>query len=41
MEMLVDNPQNFVMVVPDMRGQASHDDRKAMIEWQRPATCHA
>nr|WP_312478301.1 hypothetical protein [Achromobacter ruhlandii] len=34
MEMLVDNPQTFVMVVPDMRSEASHDDRKAMIEWQ-------
>lgn len=34
MEMLVDNPQTFVMVVPDMRTEASHDDRKAMIDWQ-------
>lgn len=34
MEMLVDNPQTFVMVVPDMRQEAGHDDRKAMIEWQ-------
>jgi hypothetical protein len=34
MEMLVDNPQSFVMVVPDMRQEAGHDDRKAMIEWQ-------
>jgi hypothetical protein len=34
MEMLVDNPQTFVMVVPDMRQEASHDDRKAMVEWQ-------
>lgn len=34
MEMLVDNPRTFVMVVPDMRQEAGHDDRKAMIEWQ-------
>jgi len=34
MEMLVNNPQTFVMVVPDMRQEASHDDRKAMIQWQ-------
>ncbi len=34
MELLVNNPQTFVMVVPDMRHEAGHDDRKAMIEWQ-------
>ncbi|MGV2861255.1 hypothetical protein [Achromobacter sp. ESBL13] len=34
MEMLVDNPQSFVMVMPDMRMEAGHDDRKAMIDWQ-------
>jgi len=34
MEMLLDNPQTFVMVVPDMRQEAGHDDRKAMVEWQ-------
>lgn len=34
MEMLVANPQAFVMVVPDMRLEAAHEDRKAMIEWQ-------
>ena len=34
MEMLVDNPETFVMVVPDMRTEASHGDRKAMIDWQ-------
>lgn len=34
MEMLVDNPQSFVMVVPDMRQEAGQADRKAMIEWQ-------
>ncbi|EHK67186.1 hypothetical protein [Achromobacter arsenitoxydans] len=34
MELLVDNPRTFVMVVPDMRIEASHEDRKAMIEWQ-------
>ncbi|MDX3986571.1 MAG: hypothetical protein QHC88_15060 [Achromobacter sp.] len=34
MEMLVDNPQSFVIVMPDMRMEAGHDDRKAMIDWQ-------
>ncbi|MNL62244.1 hypothetical protein D3C87_1862490 [compost metagenome] len=34
MEMLVDNPRTFVLVVPDMRQEAAHDDRKAMIAWQ-------
>jgi hypothetical protein len=34
MEMLVDNPRTFVMVVPDMQQEAAHEDRKAMIEWQ-------
>ena len=34
MEMLVNNPQPFVLVVPDMRQEAGHEDRKAMVEWQ-------
>jgi hypothetical protein len=34
MEMLVENPQTFVLVVPEMRQEAGHADRKAMIEWQ-------
>ncbi|WP_313624876.1 hypothetical protein [Achromobacter sp.] len=34
MELLVDNPRTFVMVVPDMQIEAAHEDRKAMIEWQ-------
>ncbi|SEJ84353.1 hypothetical protein [Achromobacter sp. NFACC18-2] len=34
MEWLVENPHSFVMVVPDMRHEAAHEDRKAMIAWQ-------
>lgn len=34
MELLVENPRTFVMVVPDTRHEAAHEDRRAMIEWQ-------
>lgn len=34
MELLVENPRTFVMVVPDTRQEAAHEDRRAMIEWQ-------
>lgn len=34
MEMLVDNLESFVMIVPDMSADTSHEDRKAMVAWQ-------
>lgn len=34
MEMLVDNPESFVMIVPEMASDTAHEDRKAMVTWQ-------
>ncbi|KOF54200.1 MULTISPECIES: hypothetical protein [unclassified Achromobacter] len=34
MEMLVDNPCSFVLVVPNLQQDMAQEDRKAMVAWQ-------